>query len=590
MYTELKSYQIIIALLKEYGIRRCVLSAGSRNVPFVHSVEEDPFFECYSVVDERSAGYFALGLAQESGEPVVISCTSSTATCNYWPPVAEAYYQGVPLVVLTSDRDPAMLGQWEDQMIDQVGMYDRHVRKSVNLPIVNDHDDWLFCQRLVNEALLNLYHLFTSPFHINFPMRSYNNSFNVRELPQVTRIRRVDALCGDAAWRPYAGRLASARRVLVVAGQTTGASPELSAALERFCASCNSAVAAEYMANVPRESAFNPTLCMEYRYVTEKKFAELLPDVVVSFGGNMTAGLKDMLRKFAGRFEHWSVREDGSVCDMFKSLTTVFESTPEAFFSRMARLLDGGSNDGGYLGALKAYEAQATVPELPWSNALAIKRVVERVPSGSILHLAVNNAIRLANFFELRPGVKVYANIGTHGIDGPVSSLLGQAAASGKPAYLVVGDLAFFYDMNALRLRHIGSNVRILLLNNQGGEEFYFNRMWKNEASDLHTTARHHTKAEGWVRECGFRYLSARNEAELNEALGEFFGEDAGEPVLLEVFSEMKADSDVIYSIFDATRPRDVQSEAIRRSKELVKRTIGQEKAQRIAGVFKKGR
>lgn len=133
MYTELKSYQIIIALLKEYGIRHLVLSAGSRNVPFVHSVEEDPYFTCYSVVDERSAGYFALGLAQELGEPVVISCTSSTATCNYWPPVAEAFYQDVPLVVLTSDRNPAMLGQWEDQMIDQVGMYDRHVRKSVNL-------------------------------------------------------------------------------------------------------------------------------------------------------------------------------------------------------------------------------------------------------------------------------------------------------------------------------------------------------------------------------------------------------------------------------------------------------------------------
>ena len=127
MYTELKTYQIIIALLKKYGITHCVLSAGSRNVPFVHSIEEDPDFHCYSVVDERSAGYFALGLSQELNQPVVISCTSSTATCNYWPPVAEAFYQGVPIVVLTSDRDPEMLGQWEDQMINQVGMYDKKI-------------------------------------------------------------------------------------------------------------------------------------------------------------------------------------------------------------------------------------------------------------------------------------------------------------------------------------------------------------------------------------------------------------------------------------------------------------------------------
>ena len=200
MYTELKAYQIIIALLKKYGISHCVLSAGSRNVPFVHSIEEDPYFHCYSVVDERSAGYFALGLAQELNEPVVISCTSSTATCNYWPPVAEAFYQGVPIVVLTSDRDPAMLGQWEDQMIDQVGMYDRHVRKSVNLPIINSRDDEIFCQRLVNEALLELDHRGTGPVHINVPMKSYNNSFNVKTLPDVTKIDRLGINDNDSEW------------------------------------------------------------------------------------------------------------------------------------------------------------------------------------------------------------------------------------------------------------------------------------------------------------------------------------------------------------------------------------------------------
>lgn len=586
MYTELKSYQIIIALLKKYGIRHCVLSAGSRNVPFVHSIEEDPFFTCYSVVDERSAGYFALGLAQELGEPVVISCTSSTATCNYWPPVAEAFYQGVPLVVLTSDRNPAMLGQWEDQMIDQVGMYDRHVRKSVNLPVITDNDDAHFCERLINEALLELDHHGTGPVHINVPMKAYNNSFNVKELPRVTRIRRVESN-QDGEWAACAARLCRAKRVLVVAGQQSSCSPELAGALEAFACRYEVAIAAEYMANVPREHAFNPTLCMEYRYITPKKFSEFLPDVVISFGGNMTAGLKDMLRKYAGSYEHWSIREDGMVCDMFKSLTRVFECTPAEFFSRMAEASTCESS-GEYLMALKAYEASAEIPELPYSNMAAIRKVVERVPSGSILHLAINSAIRLTNFFKLQPNVKVYANIGTHGIDGCLSSFLGQAAASGKPSYLVIGDLAFFYDMNAMRLRHIGDNVRILLLNNEGGEEFYFNKMWKNEASDLHTTARHHTKAEGWVRECGFKYLSARNEDELAVAVDEFFDNAVEGPVLLEVFTEMAADSKLVYDVFDLTRPRDAQSEAIRKSKEIIKATIGQEKAKRISELFKR--
>ncbi len=168
-----------------------------------------------------------------------------------------------------------------------------------------------------------------------------------------------------------------------------------------------------------------------------------------------------------------------------------------------------------------------------------------------------------------------------------MSSFLGQAAAVDKPSFLVIGDLAFFYDMNALRPRHIGNNVHILLINNEGGSEFYFNHMWKNNASDLHTTARHHTKAEGWVRSNNFIYLSAHDKESLGAALQEFMRDDLDAPVFLEVFTEMKADSDVIYDFFDLSRPRDVQSETIRRSKEFIKATIGQEKAQKIAGFLK---
>lgn len=589
MYTELKSYQIIIALLKKYGIRHCVLSAGSRNVPFVHSIEEDSFFKCYSVVDERSAGYFALGLAQELNEPVVISCTSSTATCNYWPPVSEAFYQGVPIVVLTSDRDPVMLGQWEDQMIDQVGMYDRHVRKSVNLPIINNKDDERYCQRLVNEALLELNHHGTGPVHINIPMRSYNNSFNVKKLPEVTKI---DRLCLDDEiflWEEKVEKLKHAKRILVTCGQKNYVSAELKLGIEEFFKKYNSTIVIEYMSNIECEGAINTTVCMDSRYVIAKKVKELLPDIVISYGGNIFSGIKDQLRKFAGEFEHWLIQEDGRVVDVYKSITTIFECKPEYFFkfcnSRVENTL---ANNCIYYNQFKEYADSVIIPEFPYSHVYAIKEVVEKISSNSILHLSINDSIRITNFFKLNPNIKVYANIGTHGIDGCLSSFLGQAAAVDKPSYLVIGDLAFFYDMNAMRLRHIGKNVHILLINNEGGSEFYFNRMWKNEASDLHTTARHYTQAEGWVKSNKFRYLCAHDKDSLKNALNEFIRDDLDTPIFLEVFTEMKNDSEVIYDFFDLSRPRDVQSEAIRRSKELIKSTIGQEKAQKIAGIFKK--
>ena len=588
MYTELKTYQIIIALLKKYGISHCVLSAGSRNVPFVHSIEEDPYFSCYSVVDERSAGYFALGLAQELNEPVVISCTSSTATCNYWPPVAEAFYQGVPIVVLTSDRDPAMLGQWEDQMIDQVGMYDRHVRKSVNLPIINSRDDEIFCQRLVNEALLELNHRGTGPVHINVPMKSYNNSFNVKTLPEVTKIDRLGINDDEEEWNKRIEKLKAAKRILVTCGQNSYVSPKLQNGIKQFFEKYNSVVVLDYMANIYLEECINTTVCMDARYITEKKTKELLPDIVISFGGNIFSGIKEQLRKFAGEFEHWLVQEDGRVVDIYKSITTIFECKPEYFFEYCNRLASGIINDRKYFEEFKSYADSVIIPEFDWSHVYAIKEVVERIPSESVLHLSINDSIRITNFFRLHPGIKTYANIGTHGIDGCMSSFLGQAAVSNKPSYLIIGDLAFFYDMNAARLRHIGNNVHILLINNEGGSEFYFNRMWKNEASDLHTTARHFTQAEGWVKSNNFIYLSAHDKESLQSCIEEFMRNDLDKPVFLEVFTEMKKDADVIYDYFDLSRPRDLQSETIRRSKELIKSTIGQEKAQKIAGFFKK--
>lgn len=585
MYTELKSYQIIIALLKEYGISQCVLSAGSRNLPFVHSVEKDPYFDCYSVVDERSAGYFALGLAQQSGKPVVISCTSSTATCNYWPAVAEAFYQNVPLVVLTSDRDPARLGQHEDQMIDQVGMYDRHIRKSVNLPIVRDDEDFHYCWRLTNEALMELDHHEGGPVHINVPSRWYSTSFTVPALPSLRRIERIDLESDERIWKDRAEVLGGAKRVLVVPGQSSQVNEGLRNAMESFFRAFNSAIAIEYMSNAANvEGTINTSVCFDGRYCTEKKFLEFAPDIVISWGGNVMQGLKEMLRHSKAPFDHWLVDRDGKVCDSFDSITTVYECSPKAFLDRMVALAGVKSgNDMTYYNSIRAFADSVVEPDSRWSNIYAIRNVVERIPSGSVLHMSINNAIRVSNFFKVAPDVRAYANIGTHGIDGCMSSFLGQAQIADELAFLVIGDLAFFYDMNSLRIKHIGNNARILLLNNHGGEEFYYNGIWQDEASDLHTTARHSAIAGPWAESCGFKYLKATDRESFDAALPEFIGADSDRPLLLEVFTEMSTDAKAIYDYYDASRPRDAVSDMKRASKELVKKTIGKETAVKIA-------
>ena len=584
MYTEVKSYQYIISLLKQYGIRQCVLSAGSRNVPFVHSVEEDPFFSCYSVVDERSAGYFALGLAQELNEPVVISCTSSTATCNYWPAVAEAYYQNVPIIVLTSDRDPRMVGQWEDQLIDQVGMYDRHVKKSVNLPIINDKNDEIYCQRLINEALLELDHNGSKgPIHINIPTNTYNRSFVVKKLPNTKKIDRL-YLNNLDSWSNKIKKLNQYKKIMIICGQKSYVSAELENEIKNFFERFNCVVIGDYMCNIKMKDILNTTISMDSNVVSQKYLEQLMPELVISFGGQIFSGIKEQLKKNCGKYEHWIIQEDGRVVDPFKSLTTIFECKPEEAFKYFNKKAEN-KNLKKYFNELKDYNCSYEIPEFEYSNVYAIRRVVENLPNNSILHLSINDSIRITNFFKIPDSTKVYANIGTHGIDGCMSSFLGQSVANKRPSFLIIGDLSFFYDMNSLRINAIGNNVHILLINNHGGSEFYYNKIQQN--NDKHTTARHNNIAEGWVKDNKFLYLSAHNKEEFDSNVTKFICNES-RPVVFEVFTEMKTDAEEIHNFYDKIKPKDIKSEVIRKSKDIVKEKIGQEKVKKILNLFNK--
>ena len=585
MYTELKNYQIIIAMLKKYGIRHLVLSAGSRNVPFVHSVETDPYFKCYSVVDERSAGYFAIGLAQQLNEPVLISCTASTASCNYYPPVSEAFYQNVPLVILTSDRDPEMLGQREDQMIDQVGMFDRHVRKSVNLPIIYTNDNAEYCERLLNEALLELDHNGAKgPVHINVPMNSYNITFNVKELPMVKKIDRIYTY-QEELLNEKVKELLNAKKIMVVCGQKNYVSEELKKEISTFFEKYNCSVIVDYMSNMDFEFGLNTIISMDNNYINIPTLNELMPDIVISFGGQVFSGLKGQLKKNHNKFKHWLISENGSVCDLFKGLTTIFECKPEFFFKYFNEKSKNVKNDMKYYNAFKNYSDSIKIPELKYSSAYAIKSIVEKIPEKSILHLSINDSIRLTNFFKLKKNIRVYANIGTYGIDGCMSTFLGQAVANPNESFLIIGDLAFFYDMNSLRINSLGSNVHILLINNHGGSEFYYNRTRIDENGDLHTTARHNTKAEGWVKDNNIKYLCANSKDEFDKKVNEFI--NSKEAILFEVFTEMSTDAKEIHDIYNYSKPHDIKTDISRKAKEIVKKSFGTERAKKIMNIMK---
>ena len=540
MYTQYKSISILIALLKEHNIRHIVISPGSRMRDFLLSVEEDPFFKCYSVVDERSAAYFAIGVAQELNEPVAITCTSSTATTNYLPGITEAFYQGVPILVLTGDRDPYLLGQQEDQMIDQINMYGKVIKKFVHLPIVKDDADAWYCERLINEAILELDHRGKGPVQINVPVPAIITwpTEYVEYLPEVRAIRRIRI--GDsntAILQEKVQEIKKAQKILVLVGQTTDlVSEEL---YIRFFEKYNCLFHAEHMGNVNFEGRIN--LAMLAQGLSEKDFDNYLPDLVISFNGTLgiSRNLKETLRK--KKVTHWLINENGDLIDAYKSLTTIFECSANRFFEYFNEQADADQHNSKeyYNQWLQKYN-EIKIPSVPYSNVFAIHHLLKRLPKNSLLHLSILNSIRISHFFELPSNTKVYANIGTDGIDGSMSTFFGQSSVSDRLSFLIIGDLSFFYDMNSLRIKHIRNNVRILLINNYGGNEFYQQPI--RPTTDNSIGAKHKNTAKGWAESVGFKYISAQTEESFLSQISDFAKPQSDDPILFEVFTEQMTD------------------------------------------------
>lgn len=546
------SNEILISLLKQYGISKLVLSSGSRNIPFVSAVEVDEDFSCFSVIDERNAAFFGLGLCQQYCEPVAIVCTSGTAASNYLSGVTEAYYSNAPLVVITFDRGPYTLDQLETQKIDQPAIFTSVVRKSVSLPVIKDDEDVWYATRLINEALIALRQYETGPVHINVPLLGGQNdlvdgSISYKKADGIRKIEYI-AADDDEMWRFMAEKLNASERVLVVMGQHSNVDERTRAALDDFFEKHNAVLLMDNLANYRCEC----TVFAEgvIKALNSRTIAPLMPDIIVTFGCNFQERIKDIFKAHKGEFEHWSIEPFGQVKDVFRSQSALFDCKPSVFFEKMAALSNGTkSND--YSEKWKRLEEAATLPEMEFNNFYTIGEFAKRIPENSVVHLSILNNTRLMQFYRLDPSVKVYSNVNAFGIDGCLPTFMGQAIATDELAFLVIGDLSFFYGMNAVSIKHRKNNVRILLINNGGGAEFHIMPDSNSIPTiDQHIGAAHSRKAKGWVQSQGYEYLSADSKESLEAALDSFVSREHDAPVFLEVFTDMKNDGEHLLSVY----------------------------------------
>lgn len=553
MYSNIRSVQILISLLKEFDIRDIVLSPGGSDIPLIHSIETDIFFHCYSVVDERSAAYYAMGVAQTKNRPVACVCTSGTAVCNYVPGITEAYYQSVPVLAITADKNPYYQDQLEIQKIDQNHIFTGVVKKSVELPLIKDEEDEWLCNRLVNEALLALTHHGTGPVQINVPIVGRTNVYDCEKLPLERKMNLVEMPINNSTWEKYAQKLVD-KKVMVVVGQNIVFSKADIEHMNVFFNKYDCIYSVEHLSNLECDGVVHT-----YPLTEMSNFEAmdcLKSDIVISIGNNLAAYmLKPFLRANYKTINNWLVNESGNVRDAYKCLTTIFECSPSEFFKNIANVaVTIKDSNHGYYNMWQEQIKKIKLPDFTFSNFYVAQQLSKVIPENSLLHLAILNSTRIMQFFPLAKGVKTYSNVGALGIDGCFSTFAGQAAATESLSFLVVGDLSFFYDMNAAGLRSINSNVRVIMLNNGGGSEFHF-FMGKRNISTIndYICAEHGKVAEGWIKSLGYDYYSAKTKEELNAVIDKF-GKPSDRPMLLEVFTEMEEDADRTNEMYDVYR------------------------------------
>lgn len=570
-YSNERNIQMLIYLMKEHGIRKVIASPGSTNITFVASIQQDPYFEIYSSVDERSAAYMACGLSAESGEPVALSCTGATASRNYVPGLTEAYYRKLPVLAITSTQHMGLIGQYVPQVIDRTQLPNDIAKLSVQIPIIHDDVDEWSVNVALNNALLELCHHGGGPVHINmttsYPF--YSANFLTRKLPvsrSIFRIVNEDELPS-----------LENKQIAIFVGNHIVWSSQLTDAVDYFCERYNAVVWCDYTSNYTGKYGVSASL------VTSQDLYKpdcISPDVVIHIGEVSGA----YLAFNAGQV--WRVNPDGEIRDTFKKLKYVFEMKEITFFQKYSEWKKDTQPKTTYCDEWRREYQNLVkkIPELPFSNIWIAQQTACRLPANSYLYLGILNSLRAWNFCEIRKDIVGFSNTGGFGIDGGLSSMVGGALAHPDALHFeVLGDLAFFYDFNSIGNRHVANNIRILLVNNGLGTEFknysHFASEFKQNANMYIAAAGHYGNKSSqlvkhYAQDLGFEYLFAGNKTEYLECMEHFVSAEMfDKPILFEVFTNEQDESDALKLM--RTLEISKEEHAKQTAKKMVKGLVG---------------
>jgi 2-succinyl-5-enolpyruvyl-6-hydroxy-3-cyclohexene-1-carboxylate synthase len=547
----------IAEICSQKGMREIILSPGSRCAPLTLAFTRHPDIECKTISDERSAAFIAIGMAQQTERTIGLVCTSGSAAYNYAPAVAEAFYQQIPLLILTADRPPEWIDQLDGQTIMQENIYGKHVKANYTLPMDYSHSDSIWhIERIISEAMNLTKSEPCGPVHVNIPFRepfyptdekpvSYNK--NVKIISSTKTLKHVE----ENDLKDLIQTFNSYNKKLLVTGQSPFDN-ELKKLVKTFSASTATPLVTDVISNFQQEGSIQ-TQDVLLNSKNEKQ-ASLRPDLLITFGNSIISkNLKVFIRKFKPR-EHWHIQAAGYSADTYQSLTRLISCQP-AYLLRKLLESTPENSDPAFYNLWKEEEKKARIKltdffknELQFGEFETVKRVMESLPDHSVLHLANSMSVRYANYIGIPSdkNIVVSCNRGTSGIDGVISTAYGAALRTDKIVTIITGDMAFFYDRNAFWNNYMPKNLRIVILNNHGGGIF---RMIEGPAKlpELAEYFETHQPliAENTAKDHNLAYQFCRDKKTFETYLKDFFAASSKSKIL-----EVETDSKINTELF----------------------------------------
>ncbi len=543
----------LVNILAKKGVNHAIISPGSRNAPLTIALVRHPEIITKSISDERSAAFIAMGMAQNLKSPVAISCTSGSAAYNYAPAVAEAFFQEIPLIILTADRPKEWIHQHDGQTIFQTDIFGKHVKKSFEIGAdYTQPDSVWYIERIINEAI-NLSKSYPQgPVHINIPLRepfypSDNEEIVFNTNPRLIEIEEIERTLNKTSWHNILNKFQEYERILIAGGQGDR-NEELSKILQKLQDEFHVVCLGDTISNLGFEAISKHDIFLK------PENENLTPELLITFGKSfISKGLKTFLRKNKA-IEHWHLQLDEHLIDTFQSLTKIIGLKPLDFFTKIYEDLDfekfrtgEEERDETYKNDWLSQERKATIYlerffnlaiyQESFNEFAVIKKLMSSLPENAQLHLANSMSVRYANYIgvDFKKNIEVFANRGTSGIDGCVSTAVGQALTTDKLVFLLVGDVAFFYDRNGLWNRYLPDNLRIIVLNNHGGGIFrIIDGPNKQAELEEYFETVQSMNAKNTAQDAGLDYYFANTNADFDSNLF-YFLSDKGKSKLLEV-------------------------------------------------------